>query len=260
MQIISVANQKGGVGKTTSVHNIGVALARFHKKRVLMVDIDPQSNLTDSCGVNFRELESTVYHVLDGKLDPAIAINALEERLDLLPANQDLAHAEQGFSSRIGRESLLKRALNKLSGAGYDIVIIDCPPGLGLLTINAFVASKYILVPVQAEYHSLAGFDHLTNTLEEIRANDLNSGLELLGIFATHFDSRKGLNRDVVAKLQQEQGEYFFKTKIRDNIALADAPSHGKDIFSYRKQSFGSEDYRQLAGEILKTLKKKAKE
>jgi chromosome partitioning protein len=176
---------EGRRSKTTSVHNIGVALARYQKKKVLMADLDPQGNLTDSCGVEPYELTRSVYEVLDGKLEPGKAITSLEPGLDLLPANQNLAHADQGFSNRIGRENLLKKALQKTNS--YDILLIDCPPALGLLTVNAFVASQYILVPVQAEYHVLAGFDHITNTLEEVRASGLNPDLQLLGVFVTFF-------------------------------------------------------------------------
>jgi chromosome partitioning protein len=255
MQIISVANQKGGVGKTTSVHNIGAALAQFHKKNVLMVDMDPQGNLTDSCDVDPNELKQSVYEVLDGKLAPTRVIASVAPRLDLLPANQDLASANQVFNDRVGRENLLKMALQKT--AGYDIVLIDCPPALGLLTINAFVASRYILVPIQAEYHALAGFDHITNTLEKVLASGMNSDLQLLGVFVTFFDARKRLNTDVAKKLQEKRGDLLFKTKIRDNIALADAPSHGQDIFAYRAKCFGSEDYKQLSVELLKKLKEK---
>ena len=258
MHIVSVANQKGGVGKTTSVHNIGVALSRFHKQKVLLVDLDPQGNLTDSCGADPEELRQTVYEVLDGKLEPDKAILDIEPGLKLLPTNQEMVDAELVFFSRKGRENLLKRALQKVDA--FDIVIIDCPPSLGLLTVNAFVASKYILAPIQAEYHALAGFAHITNTLDEIRTSGLNPDLQLLGTFVPFFDARKRLNTDVADSLRKDQGNVLFKTKIRDTIALADAPSHGKNIFDYRSRSFGNDDYRQLSIELLKTLKGKAKE
>lgn len=252
MPVISVANQKGGVGKTTSVHNIGSALAQFHKKKTLMIDLDPQANLTDSCGVEPSSVKASVCDVLDGKA-PAPAVIQLEKRLDLIPASPDLAGAELQFGGKIGRENLLKKAVRQLPG--YDCIIIDCPPALGILTVNAFVASGYILIPIQAEYHALAGLASLTDTLFQIKDNDLNSGLEVLGVFVTFFDGRKNLNVQVVRELEKQWGNALMKTVIRDNVALAEAPSHSKDIFAYKRNSFGSEDYKALSSEIIQAMK-----
>lgn len=256
MHVISVANQKGGVGKTTSVHNIGSALAKFHKKKTLMIDLDPQANLTDSCGVNPASLGLSVYEVMDGK-EAASAVISLEKGLDLLPANDNLVAAELQFSKKIGRENLLKKAIRSLSGSGYDFMVVDCPPALGLLTVNAFVASDYILVPIQAEYHALAGLASLTQTLAEIRDNELNSRLEVLGVFVTFFDGRKNLNVDVAREVKEKWGETLMNAMIRDNVSLAEAPSYSKNIFAYKQKSFGSADYKALGAEIIKIIKKR---
>jgi chromosome partitioning protein len=257
MIVISVANQKGGVAKTTSAHNIAAALARFNDKRTLLIDMDPQGNLTDSTGLDPKKQEKSVFDVLDGA-DLVSVIQRLEDKLDILPSNGTLAKAEQYFINAVGRENLLKRPLKKLSDPGYDFVIIDCPPSLGLLTLNAFVASNYLLVPVQAEYHALAGLQQLQETLAKIKVADLNHSLDVLGLFVTLYDGRRKLNVGVDEALRPEWGDRLMVTKIRDNVALAEAPSHSQDIFTYKKNSKGSSDYQALTEEVLNVLQRRA--
>ena len=223
MYICAIANQKGGVGKTTTTHNLGVQLARNAKKRVLLLDLDAQGNLSDACGLEPQTLERTVFDVLAGSAPIAKAKSTLEEGLDILPANIRLAEAELAFAGRMGRENLLKKALTSVAGE-YDYVLIDCPPSLGLLTVNALTA-------------------------ELVR--DLNPDLAILGLVLTFFDARKTLNKDVAAALADEWGDALFSTRIRDNVSLAEAPSNGQDVFSYKRGSYGAKDYAAFAAEFL---------
>ena len=253
MYICAVANQKGGVGKTTTVQNLGAMLAR--RKKVLLIDLDAQGNLTDACGFAQEEVSVSSYEVLCGTCHLKQAVLTLEKNLTLLPASKNLAVAELALASRMGRENLLKKALN---GADYDFVLIDCPPGLGLLTINALTAAQGLLIPVQAEYYALAGLDLIQETMSSVIEN-LNHSLCLVGILLTFYDKRKTLNCDVEKGLRERWGDTVFKSIIRDNVALAEAPSNGKNIFSYRPKSYGSMDYQSLAKEFehrIKALKK----
>lgn len=247
MYICAIANQKGGVGKTTTAQNLGVALARNHGRRVLLIDLDAQGNLTDACGLDPQELPITTYHVLDGSVPLAQAVRTLEEGVDLLPANVSLSVADLTFAGRMGRENLLKKALQ---GAAYEYVLIDCPPSLGLLAVNAFSAADGLLVPVQLEYHALAGLALIRQTVGQVVEN-LNPNLKILGLVLTFHDARKKLNRDVAAALTEEWGEQVFSTRIRDNVSLAEAPSNGQDIHAYRAASYGAADYAALAEEFL---------
>ena len=241
MYICAIANQKGGVGKTTTTHNLGVQLARNAKKRVLLLDLDAQGNLSDACGLEPQTLERTVFDVLAGSAPIAKAKSTLEEGLDILPANIRLA-------GRMGRENLLKKALTSVAGE-YDYVLIDCPPSLGLLTVNALNAANGLLVPVQVEYYALAGLALIRQTAELVR--DLNPDLAILGLVLTFFDARKTLNKDVAAALADEWGDALFSTRIRDNVSLAEAPSNGQDVFSYKRGSYGAKDYAAFAAEFL---------
>lgn len=243
----AIANQKGGVGKTTTAQNLAAALVRNHKKKVLLVDLDSQANLTDACGIDTKSLQRSTFTVLEGKIPLSEATVTLEERLDILPATVDLAIADIAFAARIGRENLLKKAL---AGAQYDHIIIDCPPTLGLLTVNALSAANALLIPVQVEYYALAGLNLIQETLNDVRIN-LNPNISILGLVLTLYDSRKKLNKDVEKALVEDWKEQVFTTRIRDNVALAEAPSDGKDILSYRPRSFGAEDYAALAKEYL---------
>ena len=240
MYICAIANQKGGVGKTTTAHNLGVQLARNAKKRVLLLDLDAQGNLSDACGLDPQTLEYTVFDVLAGNASIAEAKSTLEAGLDILPANIRLAEAELAFAGRMGRENLLKKALLSVSGE-YDYVLIDCPPSLGLLTVNALNAANGLLIPVQVEL--------IRQTAELVR--DLNPDLAILGLVLTFFDARKTLNKDVAAALADEWGDTLFSTRIRDNVSLAEAPSNGQDVFGYKRSCYGAKDYTAFAAEFL---------
>lgn len=244
MRVIAFVNQKGGVGKTTTVQNVGAALARAGK-RVLLVDLDAQGSLTASCGLDPEELEKTLYDVLDGH-STVEKVKKTVEGIDLLPAGMNLAQADLTFAGKIGRENMLKKALARVTG--YDYVLLDCPPNLGLVTVNALVAAGEIIIPVQAEFHALRGLELLQSTVAMVQ--DLNPDLRVLGIAVTFYDKRKTLNRDVFNELRRNFPDLIFETKIRDAVALAEAPSHGKDILAYRPDSAGAEDYEGLAKEI----------
>lgn len=244
-KVISISNHKGGVGKTTSAINIGSGLNKL-KKKVLLIDLDPQANLSQSLGV--IEPERTIYGAIRGDYD----IEPIEilKGLDLIPSTLDLSGAEIEMSGEAGREYILKELIEPLRPS-YDFIIIDIPPSLGLLTINAFTASDSILIPLQAQYLALQGLTKLIEVVDKIKRR-LNKELRVGGVFITQYDSRKVLNRDVVATIEAHFKDEVFKTKVRDNIALAEAPANGLDIFRYNPKSYGAEDYLSLSKEILK--------
>jgi chromosome partitioning protein len=235
---ISIANFKGGVGKTTSTINIGAALQNSGK-RVLLLDLDPQYNLTQSLGVT--EVERPVYGSLRGEypLSPLVIMDGL----DLIPSSLELIKAEIELAAEFKREDILNRLLAPLTPQ-YDYILLDCPPSLGLLTINAFVASDDIYVPVEAEFLALKGYAVLSEAIGRI-------GLTIDKVFVTKYDGRKILNRNVLDTIQNSLGEAAFKTTIRENVALAEAPTQGLDIFRYAPRSIGADDYRALAKEIM---------
>jgi chromosome partitioning protein len=247
-KVISISNHKGGVGKTTSAINIGAGL-NILKKKVLLIDLDPQANLSQSLGI--IDNDKNIYGALRGqyKLEP---INILKG-LDLIPSTLDLSGAEVELSGEPGREYILKELIDPLRGS-YDFIIIDSPPSLGLLTINSFTASDEILIPLQAQYLALQGLAKLVEVVDKIKSR-LNKGLKIGGVFITQYDNRKVLNRDVVETIEAHFKDEVFKTKIRDNIALAEAPSQGVDIFRYNSKSYGAEDYLALSKEIIKRSK-----
>ena len=248
-KIISISNNKGGVGKTTSAINIGAGLNKL-KKKVLLIDLDPQANLSQSLGV--IEPERTIYGAIRGdyKLQPIEILKGL----DLIPSTLDLSGAEIEMSGEAGREYILKELIGPIRDS-YDFIIIDSPPSLGLLTINSFTASDEILIPLQAQYLALQGLTKLIEVVDKIKRR-LNKELEIGGVFITQYDKRKVLNRDVAATIEAHFKDEVFKTKIRDNIALAEAPANGLDIFRYNPKSYGAEDYLSLSKEILKNISK----
>ena len=247
-RVISISNHKGGVGKTTSAINIGAGL-NLLKKKVLLIDLDPQANLTQSLGLINQE--RNIYGALKGeyKLQPIEILKGL----DIIPSTLDLSGAEIELSSEPGREYILKELIEPLR-ASYDFIIIDSPPSLGLLTINSFTASDEILIPLQAQFLALQGLAKLVEVVDKIKGR-LNKGLKVGGVFITQYDSRKVLNRDVVETIQAHFKDEVFKTKVRDNIALAEAPAQGLDIFRYNSKSYGAEDYLALSKEVLKRSK-----
>jgi chromosome partitioning protein len=247
-KIISISNHKGGVGKTTSAINIGAGLNILGKK-ILLIDLDPQANLSQSLGL--IEPEQTIYGALKGEysLQPIQILKGL----DVIPSTLDLSGAEVELSGEAGREYILKELLEPLRSS-YDYIIIDSPPSLGLLTINSFTASDEVLIPLQAQYLALQGLAKLTEVIDKIQKR-LNKELKVGGVFVTQYDSRKVLNRDVVATIEAHFKDIVFKTIIRDNIALAEAPAQGLDIFRYNAKSKGAEDYLSLSKEIIKRHK-----
>jgi chromosome partitioning protein len=248
-KIISISNHKGGVGKTTSAINIGAGLNKL-KKKVLLIDLDPQANLSQSLGV--IEPERTIYGAIRGEysLQPIEILKGL----DLIPSTLDLSGAEVEMSGEAGREYILKELIEPLK-ASYDFILIDSPPSLGLLTINSFTASDSILIPLQAQYLALQGLTKLIEVVDKIKRR-LNKELEIGGVFITQYDKRKVLNRDVAETIKAHFKDEVFKTMIRDNIALAEAPANGLDIFRYSPKSYGAEDYLSLSKEILKKISK----
>ncbi|MDD3312139.1 ParA family protein [Pseudodesulfovibrio sp.] len=246
MRIIAVLNQKGGVGKTSTSVNLGAGLAR-QGQRVLLLDLDPQAHLTYSLGIMAHELPRTMGAVLMG--DCALGdVTTTVGGLDVVPASVSLAGTEVDLAGAENRETRLKAALAGVSG--YDFVIMDCPPNLGLLTLNAMTAATELLVPVQPEFLALQSLGKLMETVKAIRSG-WNPDLRLTGVVLTRYQRQKRLNRETRSSIRAYFGDALLDTAIRDNISLAEAPSFGQDIFTYKPQSNGAEDYRSLALELL---------
>jgi len=248
-KIIAVANQKGGVGKTTTAVNLAAVIATWGNK-VLLVDADPQGNATSGIGIQRGSFRRTLYHsiVLDEPL-AGIALPTSVASLNIIPASKDLAGAEIELVEVQQREFRLKRGLASVE-SNYDYIIIDCPPSLGLLTLNALTAAKSLLVPIQCEYYALEGVTELFDTLARIRRLH-NPGLMIEGLLLTMYDERTNLSAAVAADLRDFYGLQVFQTVIPRNVRLAEAPSYGKPIISYDAHSKGAEAYSQLAREIV---------
>lgn len=242
--VISLLNHKGGVGKTTSAINIGAGMVEMGK-RVLLVDLDPQANLTLSLGIPRQA--ASIYEAIRGEseLKPVFA----KQNMDVITSTLDLSGAEMELINEAGREYILRELFEPLREE-YDFIIIDCPPSLGLLTLNALTSSDYVIIPLQTEFLALQGLAKIKQVIQKVRLR-LNKRLEISGVVATMYDHRKVLNRDVVDTIKKYFGDLVFETMIRDNVSLAEAPSQRKDIFSYSPNSSGAEDYLGLCKEIL---------
>jgi len=247
MSTVAIVNQKGGVGKTTTVVNLSVALARLGKK-VLAIDIDPQAHLTYSLGIQAHQLDKTIYEVLKRQI-PVLDVLIERTGFTLLPSSLDLAAADVELAGIPGREFLLKEAVEKLPEK-YEYILIDCPPNLGILTLNALTTAQDVFIPVQCEFLALKGMSKLIQTVELVKER-LNKKLKISGVIGTRFHKGKSLHREVKRNLKKHFGDKVFNTLIRENISLAEAPSYGQSIFEYAPRSHGAEDYLKLAKEVM---------
>lgn len=246
--VIAVLNQKGGVGKTTTVINLGSYLAKAGKT-VLILDLDPQGNATSGVGIDKNAVDLTSYDLLLGNARPEQVIKETNfERLFIIPTNANLAAAEIELVSHNNREHMLKGALPNLA---YDYILIDCPPSLGLLTLNALTAGNQLLIPVQAEYYALEGLSQLLSVVQRVRSG-LNTQLELLGVVVTMYDGRTSLSEQVYGELKKYFADKLFKTVIPRNVRVAEAPSYGKPVSDHDKWSKGARAYKQFSKEVLK--------
>jgi len=252
MRRVCFLNQKGGVGKTTSTISLGAALADLGKT-VLLVDADPQAHLSVSLGIPEEGGETTVGDLMlrRGSLWQAIVRRG---GMDVLPSSTKLAGIEVELAGQRGRELRLREVLDQIPDA-YDFVLLDCPPSLGLLGVNALAAVNEVFVPVQTEFLALQSLSRVVAAVESLRRN-VNPGLRISGVLATRFDGRRRLNVEAVEKIREHFGQTLFRTLIRENIALAEAPGYGMTIFEYRPSSYGAEDYRSLAREVIRRGKK----
>ncbi|WP_153111988.1 ParA family protein [Propionivibrio limicola] len=247
-KILAVTNQKGGVGKTTTAVNLSACLAALGQ-RVLMIDLDPQGNATTGCGVLKREALPTVYQILIGRSTLNDARIRTDFGFDILPANRELAGAEVDLVGIEGREYRLRDALAPVLG-DYDFILMDCPPALNMLTVNGLVAAQAVMIPMQCEYYALEGLTDLVATLKKVRAH-LNRELEIEGLLRTMFDPRSTLTQQVSAELIEHFGSKVYRTMIPRNVRLAEAPSYGKPVIAFDRQSRGAQAYSALAQEIL---------
>jgi len=258
MRILAITNQKGGVGKTTTCVNLAASLADAGHD-VLLIDLDPQGNATTGSGLDKASLQHTIYHVLIGELTLTEAIQRSEKgKFDIAPANRNLAGAEVELVNETGRETRLKQALAEMKGR-YDYVLLDCPPALNLVTVNALTAADAVMIPMQCEYYALEGLSDLVNTIKKVRAS-LNPRLEIEGLLRTLFDNRNMLAQQVSAQLESHFGDKVYRTVIPRNIRLAEAPSYGMPVLVYDKSSKGAQAYVELAAEIIQRTSAKSTE
>jgi len=249
MRTIALANQKGGVGKTTSAATLGACLA-LRGRRVLLVDIDPQANLSIHLNIDVHEDRPSIYALLIGQAEVDEVIrHTSTERLDIIPADINLAGAEIELVGVVGRETVLKEALHPVL-ARYDYLLVDCPPSLGLLTLNALTTVTELFIPLQTEFFALHGMSKLLETVDIVKRR-LNPDLEITGIIPTLFDSRTNLAQEVLANIRDYFGDKVFRTVIRKNVRLAESPSYGKVITEYDDTAAGAQDYRALAEEVI---------
>ena len=248
-RVLAIANQKGGVGKTTTSINLAASLAKTRRK-VMLVDIDPQGNATMGSGVSKEAQAVTAYEVLIGAQPIESALVTVEGDFDLVPANSRLSGAEVELIELDQREHRLRNALATVRER-YDYILIDCPPALNLLTINALVAAQSVMIPMQCEYYALEGLTALLNTIRKIRET-LNPQLQIEGLLRTMYDPRNNLDNEVSEQLKEHFGDKLYRTIIPRNIRLAEAPSHGKPVITYDMHSKGAQAYLALAGEILR--------
>ncbi len=254
-RIIAVTNQKGGVGKTTTSINLAASIAASSRKKVLLVDLDPQGNATMGCGVDKHDVENTVCEVILGEASIRDTIIKVESGFSVIPANTDLTAAEVAIMDLPQREQKLRLQLSIIRDE-YDFIIIDCPPSLSMLTINALVAADGVLIPIQCEYYALEGLTSLLDTVDKV-TKTVNPNLEIEGLLRTMSDTRNNLSNDVSAQLLKHFGNKVYTTMIPRNVRLAEAPSHGIPALEYDRSSRGAVSYMALAAEVIRKTKKR---